>query len=79
MNKSKKGKYLSPSSKKLNFHPGFSEKSQSKSKVRNCTTFSRFERSMWKTAAAQNNMMDFTNIKKEIKRMWNMHNLIFNL
>jgi hypothetical protein len=30
---------------------------------------------MWKTAAAQNDMMDFANIKKEMKRMWNMHNV----
>ena len=70
----KKGKYLSPSAKKLNFNPELSKEPQKKSKEHNYDssgTFTRYERNMWKTVAAQNDMKDFSSIRKEIKRMWN--------
>ena len=51
-----------------------SKEPQKKSKEHNYDssgTFTRYERNIWKTVAAQNDMKDFSSIKKEIKRMCN--------
>jgi sentrin-specific protease 1 len=68
----KKGKYLSPSSKKLHFHHKFSQH-PNKSKLPNknsSTAFDRYEQSVWRDVAVQNKM-NFDSIKKKIKSMWN--------
>ena len=72
-----KGKYLTPSDKRLNFDPRLSStqtvhEEQKKKESKNIS-YSMYEKQVWPEVSAR--ITGFQNIKKQIQKMWAKRNI----